>query len=124
MANKQHIQWLLEGVEAWNARREREDFVPDLSGVDISKKFQEAGKFDHNYQSLLSWVNFREAKLIGAKLSCADLAYADFSEADLSNANLTKATVAGADFVSTKLINTNISHSQIWKAKLWKAKAV
>ena len=32
MANTQHIQWLLEGVEAWNKRREREDFVPDLSG--------------------------------------------------------------------------------------------
>jgi hypothetical protein len=32
MANQQHIEWLLEGVEAWNARREREDFVPDFDG--------------------------------------------------------------------------------------------
>ena len=108
MANQQHIKWLLEGVETWNKRREREDFVPDLSGVDISKKFQEAGKLDSNDQMPLAGINFRKAKLTDAKLSCAVLIDADFSEADLSNANLTKATVTGADFVSTKLIGTNI----------------
>ncbi len=26
MANPQHLEWLKEGVEAWNRRREREDF--------------------------------------------------------------------------------------------------
>lgn len=31
MANPQHIGWLMEGVEAWNARREREEF----EGADI-----------------------------------------------------------------------------------------
>ena len=39
MANEQHIEWLLEGVEAWNARREREDFVPNLAGVNLYKSF-------------------------------------------------------------------------------------
>ncbi|MCB1354428.1 MAG: pentapeptide repeat-containing protein [Rhodobacteraceae bacterium] len=35
MANPQHLEWLLEGVEAWNARREREDFTPDLRGAGL-----------------------------------------------------------------------------------------
>ena len=26
MANPEHIEWLLEGVETWNRRREQEDF--------------------------------------------------------------------------------------------------
>lgn len=32
MANQQHIEWLLEGVEAWNARWE---FVPDFEGANF-----------------------------------------------------------------------------------------
>ncbi|WP_165828019.1 hypothetical protein [Rhodovulum sp. BSW8] len=35
MGNPEHLKWLLEGVEAWNARRQRDDFMPDLSGMDI-----------------------------------------------------------------------------------------
>ena len=32
MANQNHVDWLREGVEAWNSRRESNDFDPDLSG--------------------------------------------------------------------------------------------
>ena len=35
MGNPQHLEWLLEGRKAWNARREREDFGPDFEGVDF-----------------------------------------------------------------------------------------
>ncbi len=35
MANARHIEWLLEGAEVWNARRERQDFTPDFEGADI-----------------------------------------------------------------------------------------
>jgi len=31
MANEQHIEWLLEGVAAWNTRRQTSSFIPDLS---------------------------------------------------------------------------------------------
>lgn len=37
MANPQHIKWLLEGVDKWNARREREVFVPDFEGADMAQ---------------------------------------------------------------------------------------
>ena len=53
MANPEHIKWLLEGVEAWNARREQNPFRPDLEGADISKEFREA-KNIYNYSEYIS----------------------------------------------------------------------
>lgn len=43
MANQKHIEWLLKGVNAWNERREREDFKPDFEGTDISGEFKKMG---------------------------------------------------------------------------------
>ena len=40
MANAEHVAWLLKGVERWNARRERMDFVPDFEGEDLYASFQ------------------------------------------------------------------------------------
>ena len=113
MANEQHVEWLLEGVEAWNARREREDFVPDLSGVDISKKFEDAGKFDSHGEISLAEINFREAKLTEAKLSFAYLIYADFSKADLTGADLTRATLPYTRFREANLTDANLSGAEL-----------
>lgn len=55
MANEQHIAWLLEGAEAWNARREKEDFVPDFEGADLRE------------------ADLRGAKLLGANLREANV---------------------------------------------------
>ena len=33
MANPDHIKWLLLGVDSWNAKRQSEQFRPDLEGV-------------------------------------------------------------------------------------------
>ncbi|WP_392662947.1 pentapeptide repeat-containing protein [Amaricoccus sp. B4] len=77
MANPQHLEWLLEGVEAWNARREREDFVPGLSGAKL-----------------------RGAKLRGANLWGADLRGADLWGADLRGADLWGADLRGANVKS------------------------
>ena len=44
MANVNHIKWLLEGVESWNARRITADFEPDFEGEDIYESFQQSGK--------------------------------------------------------------------------------
>ena len=46
MANPQHIEWLLEGVETWNARLLEGDFTPDFEGADIYEEFRKAGKLD------------------------------------------------------------------------------
>ena len=46
MANPQHIEWLLEGVEAWNARREADDFLPDFSHASLFAAFLNADQLD------------------------------------------------------------------------------
>lgn len=48
MANPEHIKWLLEGVESWNARREQKDFKPDFEGANIYEEFQKSEKLDED----------------------------------------------------------------------------
>jgi len=43
MANKKHIEWLLEGAEKWNARREKRKFAPDSGDADLCAAPPEAG---------------------------------------------------------------------------------
>lgn len=38
MANPQHIEWLLDGVEAWNKRRDQQGFTPDLEHVNLHRE--------------------------------------------------------------------------------------
>ena len=120
MAEKQHIEWLLEGVEAWNKRREQEDFQPDFTGVDISSEFLEQGKFKYNEQFYSKFfnpdlrnINLSRAKLCGAKLYNANLA-----NADLRNANLTKANLFDANLTGTNLTGANLSHAVLKDAIL------
>ena len=64
MANPQHLEWLREGIEAWNKRREREDFQPDFAGADIAseKAFSEAGAPNVRYSGPAFFgANFRNA---------------------------------------------------------------
>ena len=96
MANPQHIEWLLEGVEAWNARVEnREIGLPDFSGADIYLAFRAAGKIDHNAR----------IPLIGANLMGADFTGANLYLADLTDANLKGANFNGADLIEADLTN-------------------
>lgn len=48
MADPQHIEWLLEGVEAWNKRFLEGNFTPDFEGADIYWEFRSVGKLDHD----------------------------------------------------------------------------
>ena len=68
MGNPQHLDWLLEGVKAWNARRLREAFRPDFEQVDIRQAFSDAGKLDSG-----GLIPLRGADLGGADLWGADL---------------------------------------------------
>ena len=136
MANQEHIKWLREGVEAWNQRRRRENFIPDFSGADMS-------------HANLSGVNLRRANLSGAYLFRADLRDADFYLTDLSSAVLSFANLSGAvllhanlgsatfamtnlsdayllhanlsgtHLLSADLSGARLSYSEPWKAKLY-----
>ena len=100
MADPQHMAWLKEGVGAWNARRQREHFDPDLSYEDISS----ALGGDQREDILRISVRLRDVDLSGANLKNstlrnADLTAATFNMADLSGANFTGSDFTGASFV-------------------------
>jgi len=46
MPSHEHLQWLLEGADSWNARRARQKFVPDLAGVNVYEEFRKSGLLD------------------------------------------------------------------------------
>ncbi|MBL3595527.1 pentapeptide repeat-containing protein [Rhodovulum sulfidophilum] len=102
MGNPEHLEWLLEGVAAWNARRRRRRFAPDLSGMDIREAFEKAGRLADNRIDLtrvdLREADLRKATLKGANLQRADLWGADFSGANLETANLENLDLFGLNF--------------------------
>ena len=83
MADSQHIQWLLEGVWAWNERRARDNFVPDFQDADVCWIFRSHDKLDHNGRVPLGGINLSGAVLDGANLQRANLYQAKLSRAGL-----------------------------------------
>lgn len=86
MANSQHLDWLLEGVAAWNARvqTEREknpNWRADFSDSQIRAAFEESEKLFN------PTIPLQGANLMGANLR----------EANLKDANLGGAYLGGAD---------------------------
>ncbi len=95
MANSEHIQWLLEGVGAWNERRKREHFKPDLRGAHIPGDFGEGG-LDESAEPEIRRMVFRTEDA-GVDLSGIDLSEAELQDAILTNVNLSNANLRGAD---------------------------
>ena len=91
MANEEHLQILMQGVEAWNKWRDQhKDIRPDL----------------------------REARLAGfplrgADLRGVDLRKADLHEAVLMHADLTRADLCGADLHQAQLDVTNLTRADL-----------
>ena len=145
MANEQHIRWLFEGRDRWNARRREERFTPDFSDVDLYQEFQDEGKlnavgdipladFDLRCANFagaslntlsstksvnLSGALLRLADFRGARLMNAKLSGAHLVGARLEDANLSSATLDDADFTGALLVGTDLSWSRPWTAKLF-----
>ena len=134
MADAEHLSWLLEGVDAWNQRRQGSDFTPDLLGVDLWKEFKEAGLLEHN-----TWIPLRSVNLSGASLTGSSMMHAMLFDADLEGArliatdlsgsildgtnlrgaNLRGATLDRADLIHTKLVGVDLTRTRPWKATLY-----
>ena len=101
MANTQHIQWLKEGVAAWNERREREDFKPDFSGYDFGGRtlFEtNRSRARKDWQRVpLSGIHLRDANLAHADLRVVDLCASSLYSANLTGASLSQALLARTD---------------------------
>ena len=113
MANPEHIKWLLEGVISWNRRREEEDFEPDLSGSNIYREFDKAGKLDNDGYIPLSNINFKIANLKNAYLANSRLDEAALQNALLDKADLYAASLCGARMSGARLYRTMLSKADL-----------
>ena len=117
MANQQHLEWLTEGVEAWNKRRERCRFRPDLSravlGAANPLSIITGRKKEEWVRKPLQGIN-----LSGANLSYANLILADLTNADLSNANLDQANLSQSVFNGARMCLAQLRGAIIKQADL------
>ena len=118
MGNKDHVQWLLEGVDSWNERRKGTRFDPDFEDVDLCAAFNDAGQVSPPNGIPLVNANLNHANLRGVSLGNADLSGADLRNADLRNAglwgvNLSEASLLAADLRGAWLIEADVSGADI-----------
>ena len=69
MANPEHVQWILEGVDSWNESRRRHSFEPDLSGEELFPEFAKRGRIDNERRIPLTGIDLSDANMSGADLS-------------------------------------------------------
>src|SRR5260370_4031118 len=114
MADKEYLEILKKGVEAWNIWRKQNLMVlTDLNGADL---------FGEN----LEGADLSGASLVGADLNGADLRGADLSGANLAKAALTSATfysagLQGAILSRARLDEADLSWADFAQAELWEA---
>jgi uncharacterized protein YjbI with pentapeptide repeats len=148
MANKEHLEVLIQGTDVWNAWREQHpEIQPDLSETPaIRRNFTITTiradlsganlSFANLSRAILEEVDLSDADLSGANLSGADLFKADLSGADLSGADLSgadldqailravtlgQATLYEATLRAANLSGADLSHANLWGANLWGA---
>ena len=117
MANDEHVKWLLEGAEKWNARRDKLEFTPDFQGANLYESFEKAGRLDGEGRIPLSGMNlmranFRRSLLsdrfgrLGADLRNSNLWPADLDDAWMANSRLEGANLVGATFRGTHALGS------------------
>ena len=124
MANSEHIAWLLEGVEAWNERRQKVPgqgypFAPDFEGASLYWIFRDANKLDCRGRIPLAGADLVNANLAKTDLIDADLSDANLSLASLIGSNLWRADLTSANLHFAELNGANLTASEPWKADLY-----
>lgn len=138
MESSQHLQWLLEGVAAWNTRRiHNPNIEPDFRNIDIRAAFEANGLCKPAQRLALNGIDFSNANmksvrlqrcdLLNAKMDRARLGFADLSGANLLKASLRgaalrNAVVVGADLGETDLLASDLSRARLARAKLGNAR--
>ena len=122
MANQQHVEWLNEGVEAWNKRRKVQPFTPDLSRVNFAPSDPMVALSNGPSPSLSlaqlrnlpnppdGWMGVR---LNGINLSGANLLRTQFNYADLTDANLSHANLEHANLNQAFLCRANLQNARL-----------
>lgn len=142
MANEEHLNILLESIEAWNQwRRENQTITPDLNGVDLraanlhganlrgadltSANLSKADLHNANLRDAhLPWGNLSLTNLYEGDLRGALLQHADLSGANLRRADLRLANLAEANLTQAQLDKSNLNAAYLSRAKVHGASLV
>lgn len=111
MANEQHMVILEAGADSWNAWRDSNMEVPDLSGADL------------NGTAIVGY-NLKKTNLSGVRLSGAGLSTSTLRWANLHGATMRSAALHRSDLSGTNLYKADLSHSNLTEANLMQARMV
>lgn len=118
MANPDHIEWLLEGVAAWNARRNEGYVSADFLDADLSGLIEGRGEPLSLAEADLRRTRFERANISGADLTRANLWDSNLRSATLDGATLDKADLREADFRSASLVGASLDEALMEDADL------
>lgn len=124
MANREHLEIIMRGVDAWNKWRldeENYDILADLSGADLHGANLQRVKLN---RTDLSDANFSEADLYGAFMQHAIAERANFDGACLESAFLERANLSGASFRRARLFMADLTYANLDTANLESANLV
>ena len=112
MGNPQHMDWLREGVNSWNARQ-RENFVaPQLDGEDVSRWIGGHEREDiRQISAQLKGINLSKANLRDSTLRDTDLRGSHFFTTDLTGAKLIGSQFDGSMFLDSQLPSAHLYES-------------
>ena len=119
MANDQHIEWLKEGVDAWNRRRREDHFVPDLSGINFVRDVVDRAlsnfilKRDGPPSVKFDMPQLQRLNLDGADLSRTRIEYVNLSGSILSRTNLQETRLRGVFLNKAAMINARLDRASI-----------
>ena len=111
MSTLEHVEWLREGVGAWNERRRTKPFTPNFEEEDLRSC----------EPTSLSGINLSNAHLKGCTLKGCTLVNCILEGADLTRANLAGAILQGVNLTRANLQGANLSYANLQGADLTKA---
>ena len=124
MADQQHIHWLFEGREEWNARRDENEFTPDFSGVDLYQAFRDENKLNSDGDIPLAGFDLRRANFVDSRLytpfttASADLSGANLRSAKLLRAHLPNAKLDDADLIGARFDDADLAGAFLRRSDL------
>ena len=119
MADSEHINRLLEGVDAWNSYRDEKRrngdilFTPNFENTDLTAKFRDSGEYNDFGRIPLAGVNLSGSNLVRANLSHTDLSNANLSNTELRYAEFINSNLNKAKFINAKLKDANLSGASL-----------
>ena len=120
--NIEHMNWLLEGLDSWNRRREEQDFVPYFDGADLKEELLKGTQYPPQKETLDSdWKGLFLERLMGPRgpsLEGIDLNRTSFRQASLSRLGLKKANLEDARLQKTQLIGADLRDANLSRADL------